>query len=218
MSLLNHEKILDALEVGTITISDFDLVRLGSNSYDVRLGNWFYEVVYGPDGNAWYIGPQWYDINQRVSIPNGGTLLAMTMDIIGTFGPIVGLMKARSSTRRRAITVCDCAGLGDAGYHNHWTMELSGHSRSGTPHATVGQRIGQIAFFRMESETKKQYQGQYSTTDWPMCMVPKDDRRRIIANKNDIWSKRAKEEYWAQLEEKQQCRLNELRKYRERNG
>jgi dCTP deaminase len=187
MSLLNHEAILEEMDKENITISAFDLNRLGSNSYDVRLGNWFYEVIYGPDGGPWYIGPQWYKKGHRVVVPNGGTLLAMTMEVIGTFGSTVGLMKARSSTRRRAVTVCDCAGLGDSGYHNHWTMELSGHSRLYSPSVTVGQRIGQIAFFRMESETKKQYQGQFSISDWPLCMVPEDDRHRIIASENEIW-------------------------------
>lgn len=187
MSLLNHEAILREMnQDGNITITDFSLDHLGSNSYDVCLGNWFYEVIYGPDGGPWYIGPQWYDKDQRVVVPNGGTILAMTMEVIGTFGPIVGLMKARSSTRRRALTVCDCAGLGDAGYHNHWTMELSGHSRLYSPSVIVGQRIAQIAFFEMESETKKQYQGQYSITDWPLCMVPKDDRDRIIGSEDEI--------------------------------
>lgn len=181
MSILNHEAILKEMANGNITITDFNIERLGSNSYDVRLGNWFYEVIYDSSG-PWYIGPQWYDDDQKIMVPNGGTILAMTLEIIGTFGPIVGLMKARSSTRRKAITVCDCAGLGDAGYYNPWTMELSGHSRSGTPYATIGQRIAQIAFFEMKSETKKQYQGQYSINDWPLCMVPKEDRHRIVAN------------------------------------
>jgi dCTP deaminase len=110
----------------------------------------------------------------------------MTIEVIGTFGPIVGLMKARSSTRRRAMTVCDCAGLGDAGYHNHWTMELSGHSRLYSPSYVVGKRIAQIAFFEMRSETKKQYQGQYSIADWPLCMVPEDDRHRIVISEDEI--------------------------------
>ncbi len=188
MSLLNHEAIWLALEAQTITISEFDPDSLGSNSYDVRLGNWFYEVIYGPDDKPWYIGPHWIDTGQRVTVPNGGTLLAMTMEIIGTFGRIVGLMKARSSTRRRALTVCDCAGLGDAGYHNHWTMELSGHSRLGNPCAIVGQRIAQVAFFEMKSKTEKMYQGQYSINDWPLCMVPEDDRHRIIENEDQFWT------------------------------
>jgi dCTP deaminase len=189
VSLLNHEAILKEMDQGNIAISDFEIDRLGSNSYDVRLGNWFYEVIYGPDGLPWYIGPQWYDVGQRVFIPNGGTMLAMTMEVIGTFGPIVGLMKARSSTRRRAITVCDCAGLGDAGYFNPWTMELSGHSRLYIPSYIVGRRIGQIAFFEMKSETSKQYQGQYSISDWPLCMVPEDDRGRIVASEDEFWER-----------------------------
>ena len=70
-SILNHEAILEEMTKGNITISDFDIDRLGSNSYDVNVGNWFYEAVCAPDGETWYIGPQWVESGEKISARPG---------------------------------------------------------------------------------------------------------------------------------------------------
>ncbi len=180
--------ILAAVEYGDITISDFDGREkgpLGTNSYDVRLGKLFLEVIWGEDG-PWYAGPIVADEGQRVAVPIGGTLLAMTKERIGMKGKITAIMKARSSTGKEALTICKCAGLGDVGYDNHWTMELSAFSRVGQPFVVVGQKIAQMAFFETKSEPKRPYNGQYTIDDWPLCMVPKKWRHRIIARVEDM--------------------------------
>jgi dCTP deaminase len=170
--------ILAAMESGDIAISDFDPGRLGPNSYDVVLAGLFLEVIWGNDG-PWYIGPIEVKEGEKIKLPVGGTLLAMTKDRVLTKGKIMAEMSARSSTGKEGITVCKCAGLGDIGFDNHWVMELSGFARIGQPFVIVGQPIAQLAFFEAKSRPTKIYAGQYTIDDWPLCMVPQKWRHRI---------------------------------------
>ncbi len=97
-----------------------------------------------------------------------------------TKGRIMGLMKSRSTIGREGTTVCKCAGLGDVGYDNHWTLELSGSVGHGNSVVVVGDRIAQIVFFEGKSEPRSPYNGQYRIEDWPLCMVPRKSRHRIV--------------------------------------
>lgn len=60
------------------------------------------------------------------------------------------MMKARSSLGRNFIEVCKCAGWGDVGYINRWTMEITNNSRYYSIPLVVGRRIAQIVFFDTE--------------------------------------------------------------------
>lgn len=181
MTILFDKDIITAVESGEIVISDFtdDPSVLGPNSYNVRLGHWFYLVEWAEDG-PYYIGPIFKELGEQVLIPVRGTLLAMTIEVIGTTGDIVAEMKSRSTTGREGITVCKCAGWGDVGYVNHWTMELTAFTTKGRPFLVVGKHIAQMAFFRGEGQPTNAYQGQYRIDDWPLCMVPEKYRDRII--------------------------------------
>ena len=178
--MYSSRDILAAIERGTISISDFDQSRLGPNSYDLILGRYFFFVRWDEDGPM-FVGPIEADIGTRVYIPNGGTLLGMTQDVIGTLEFTVGKLYARSSWGRAGITVCRDAGLGDVGYHNHWTLEMTGNTLfGGKPFVQVGERIAQIVFFETKTKPLSPYQGQYNEDDWPLCMVPKRWHGRII--------------------------------------
>lgn len=59
-------------------------------------------------------------------------------------------MKARSSLGRNFIEICKCAGWGDVGYVNRWTMEITNNSRYYTIPLVVGRRVAQIVFFETE--------------------------------------------------------------------
>lgn len=87
-----------------------------------------------------------------IILPPRETILAHTQEFIGglpssdgTYG-ITSMMKARSGLMRNMVSVCLCAGLGDIGYCNRWTMEISNHSDFFIP-LVVGRRIAQIVFF-----------------------------------------------------------------------
>ncbi len=128
--------------------------------------------------------------NDKVIILEPGeTILAHTEEFIGGRNHITTMMKARSSLGRNFIEVCKCAGWGDVGYTNRWTMEITNNSRHYSIPLVVGRRIAQIIFFEtgtvLESDYTKtgKYQGEAPLSEikktWrPEDMLPKlyDDR------------------------------------------
>lgn len=114
----------------------------------------------------------------------GETILAHTNEFIGGKDHITTMMKARSSMGRNFIEVCKCAGWGDVGYVNRWTMEITNNSKNYIIPLVVGRRIAQIIFFETGSILAKDYatSGKYATTtdikqlkkDWkPEMMLPR---------------------------------------------
>jgi dCTP deaminase len=77
----------------------------------------------------------------------GETILGHTQEFIGGRDHITTMMKARSSLGRSFISVCKCAGWGDVGYINRWTMEIQNTSNKYYIPLIVGRRIAQIVFF-----------------------------------------------------------------------
>lgn len=84
---------------------------------------------------------------QIILLAPGETVLAHTQEFIGGREHITTMMKARSSLGRSFISVCKCAGWGDVGYINRWTMEISNVSNKYYIPLVVGRRIAQIVFF-----------------------------------------------------------------------
>lgn len=122
----------------------------------------------------------------------GETILAHTNEFIGGRGKITTMMKARSSLGRSFISVCKCAGWGDVGYTNRWTMEIQNTSARYYIPLVVGRRIAQIVFFEtgqiLASDYAKtgKYQQDASFEEmkrtWkPEMMLPRLDTDRDIA-------------------------------------
>lgn len=95
----------------------------------------------------------------------GETILGHTNEFIGGKNRITTMMKARSSLGRNFIEVCKCAGWGDVGYVNRWTMEITNNSRHYAIPLVVGRRIAQIVFFETGPILEKDYavSGKYQT-------------------------------------------------------
>ena len=87
----------------------------------------------------------------------GETILGHTQEFIGGRGHITTMMKARSSLGRSFIEVCKCAGWGDVGYINRWTMEITNNSTHYYIPLVVGRRIAQIIFFETGPILKSDY-------------------------------------------------------------
>ena len=87
----------------------------------------------------------------------GETILAHTNEFIGGRDSVTTMMKARSSMGRNFIEVCKCAGWGDVGYVNRWTMEITNNSKNYIVPLVVGRRIAQIIFFETGPILKTDY-------------------------------------------------------------
>ena len=114
----------------------------------------------------------------------GETILGHTNEFIGGAKEITTMMKARSTLGRNFIEVCKCAGWGDVGYINRWTMEITNNSRHYIIPLVVGRRIAQIVFFEVGEILSDDYakSGKYQSSqdlvklkrDWtPESMLPK---------------------------------------------
>lgn len=74
------------------------------------------------------------------------TILAHSEEFIGGVEYHTSMMKARSSWGRSFVEVCKCAGWGDVGFFNRWTMEITNNSYWYSIPLVVGRRIAQITF------------------------------------------------------------------------
>ena len=114
----------------------------------------------------------------------GETILGHTIEFIGGINDITTAMQARSSIGRSGIEVCKCAGWGDVGYANRWTMEITNNSRHYHVPLVVGRRVAQLVFFRTDPVEGNSYAdtGKYSSSkqiavlekEWnPGMMLPR---------------------------------------------
>lgn len=118
-----------------------------------------------------------------ILIEPGESLLCHTNEFIGGKNIITTMMKSRSSFGRNFLETCSCAGWGDVGYVNRWTMEIRNNSKKFTIPLIVGRRVAQIVFIHT-GDVLKQYSetGKYQTKEnfeelektWsPEDMLPK---------------------------------------------
>jgi len=195
-SLLSDKAILRYKDEGTIVIEPFNVDNLSTSSYDVTLGNYYYRESSPEPGKGLYnpyskseVGRIWGqpleaekvshwkartgltlenigDENYIIWISPGETILAHTNEFIGGRNTVTTMMKARSSMGRNFIEVCKCAGWGDVGYVNRWTMEITNNSRYYSIPLVVGRRIAQIVFFDTEGIIDKSYElsGKYQSS------------------------------------------------------
>lgn len=218
-SLLSSEKILEHLEAGNIFIHPFDQRNLGTVSYDVRLGEYFFQEqpfragerrIFNPfnladikrywgepqralEARGWMVdnGPfeNIQEDDKIIILGPGETILAHTAEFIGGRRCVTTEMRARSSMGRVGITVCKCAGWGDVGFCNRWTLEMSNHLKDTSVLLLVGMRVAQIAFYQVDplSESYCSTGGQYQRTDdvqemikgWsPYAMLPTFERSK----------------------------------------
>ncbi len=178
--LLSDKRIMEERERENIVIDPFDPRQLGTNSYDCRLGEWYFEsakysetVDFTDEVQARAFWGEPVRAVESIVVKPGTTILAHTREVIGARNGITSTMHARSSIGRSALSVCKCAGIGDVGYIARWTMEISNHSTCSIV-LPVGLRICQIKFDWV-GETLKEYHGKYGQQDqWtPYDMVPR---------------------------------------------
>jgi dCTP deaminase len=179
--LLSDKRIMEEMENANIIIEPFEPKQLGTNSYDVRLGAYYFIPNHNmvtvnftdeEDSSAFWLGP-YYAEDGIIRIRPGDTILAHTEEVVGGRNGFTTSMRSRSSIGRSCLSVCKCAGVGDVGYISKWTMEITNHSHAMAT-LPVGLRVAQILFYEV-GETLHRYQGKYgSWHDWsPKDMLPK---------------------------------------------
>lgn len=178
--LLSDKRIMAERGRGNIVIEPFDPRQLGTNSYDCRLGDWYFQptkyldvVDFTDEEQARSFWGEPLHADDVLAVKPGTTILAHTQEVIGARNGFTTTMHARSSIGRSGLSVCKCAGVGDVGYISRWTMEISNHTTC-TIVLPVGLRICQIKFDYV-GETLKEYGGKYGQEEeWtPYDMLPR---------------------------------------------
>jgi len=175
-SLLSDKAIMRYMQNGKIIIEPFQLDNLSTSSYDVTLGEYYYREIDPEPGFGIYnpfcethvhrvwgepqraeLVEEWShrvniklenirDDDRVIWIKPGETILCHTNEFIGGKETVTTMMKARSSLGRNFIEICKCAGWGDVGYINRWTMEITNNSRYYSIPLVVGRRVAPNSF------------------------------------------------------------------------
>lgn len=165
--------------------SESDVKRVWGDAQQAPIANEYFPSIHMQI-------PEGINKDDRVLlIRPGETILGHTREFIGGRNGITTMMKARSSMGRNFIEVCKCAGWGDVGYFNRWTMEITNNSQHYIIPLPVGRRIAQITFFRVGKTIDLDYSltGKYQNTpsleelqqNWnPEMMLPRMWKDREI--------------------------------------
>jgi len=157
--ILSDKAILAAMELGVIVIEPFDRESLGTNSYDVHLG----EIL------ATYRDPvldakkhnevDRFPIGKDgIVLKPGKTYLGVTREYTETHAH-VPFLEGKSSVRRLGIDIHATAGKGDVGFCNHWTLEMSVHQ---PVRVYAGMPIAQLIYFKVEGDILNYYNSKVS--------------------------------------------------------
>jgi len=101
-----------------------------------------------------------------IVLESGKTILGHTLEFIGGRTCVITQMQARSSIGRVCVEICKCAGWGDHGYCNRWTMEITNNAEHHDLILIVGRRVGQIVFIETSVPTHiYSSSGKYQAVD-----------------------------------------------------
>lgn len=170
MTLVDHQ-IKQAIDDGAIVIhSPLGYpTRIGTNSIDVHLHGVFWRIAahlrphsdgtHRAHGAITLEAARLFEaspceaIDGKIALGPYERILCVTEEFIGGTVShdgsyaVLAHMHARSSWGRFGITTNLCAGFGDVGYINRWTMEVA-NLDGVTKLLPVGCRVGQIEFTR----------------------------------------------------------------------
>lgn len=158
MILSDHE-ILKSIEEGLIVINPFRPECLGTNSYDVHLGQ-FMAVYTDHELDARKHNTiEHFEIGEEGFVMMPGTLyLGVTEEYTETHHT-VPFLEGKSSIGRLGIDIHATAGKGDVGFCNTWTLELSCVQ---PVRIYKGMPIGQLIYFKVEGKIDNYYNAKPS--------------------------------------------------------
>ena len=152
--IFSDKKILEGIDSGAIVIQPFDRQALGTNSYDVHLGQ--YLAVYKDR----VLDARKHNHIEEVIIPEEGYViqpgvlyLGVTVEYTETHNA-VPFLEGKSSVGRLGIDIHATAGKGDVGFCNTWTLEISCVQ---PVRIYAGMPIGQLIYFGVEGAIENYY-------------------------------------------------------------
>lgn len=152
--ILTDQKILEAIEAKQIVITPFRRECLGSNSYDVHLGNKLGIYVFDILDSRIENQVRFIDIPKEGFLMQPGQLyLGVTEEYTETLAH-VPFLEGKSSIGRLGIGIHCTAGKGDVGFKNHWTMEISCIKPIWI---YPGMKVGQLIYFEVSGEVGTPY-------------------------------------------------------------
>lgn len=142
------------MEKGLIIVEPFNLSCLGTNSYDVHLGDTL--ALYESD----ILDAKAHNKIKTFKIPEEGFVLmpdqlylGVTQEYTETHAH-VPFLEGKSSVGRLGIDIHATAGKGDVGFCNYWTLEISVKI---PVRIYKAMPIGQIIYFEIKGEIINTY-------------------------------------------------------------
>lgn len=145
--ILTDEQILENIASGDIVLEPFDRKCLGTNSYDVHLGDTL--AIYETE----VLDAKKHNQVKMFSIPEEGYVLEPGRLYLGVTREYtethrhVPFLEGKSSVGRLGIDIHATAGKGDVGFQNHWTLEISVKQ---PVRVYKGMPIGQLIYFTVK--------------------------------------------------------------------
>ncbi|MBL7670535.1 MAG: dCTP deaminase [Bdellovibrionaceae bacterium] len=152
--ILTDQKILENIEKGFIKIEPFDPSCVGTNSYDVHLGQ-----ILGVYLDS-VLDAKKHNRIETFEIPAEGYILTPDNFYLGITAEYteshrhVPFLEGKSSVGRLGIDIHATAGKGDVGFCNYWTLEISVKK---PVRVYAGMPIGQLIYFEISGEILTPY-------------------------------------------------------------
>lgn len=152
--ILTDRQILAEMKRGSIVIKPFKRTYLGSNSYDVHLGNWL--AMYKDE----ILDAKMHNRVSYFRIPPEGLILVPSKLYLGVTHEYtethrhVPFLEGKSSIGRLGIDIHATAGKGDIGFCNTWTLEISVRQ---PVRIYADMPIGQLIYFEVNGDVEIPY-------------------------------------------------------------
>ena len=152
--ILTDRQILVEMKRESIVIKPFNRRYLGSNSYDVHLGEWL--AMYKDE----ILDAKRHNEVHSFRIPVEGMILVPSKLYLGVTSEYtethrhVPFLEGKSSIGRLGIDIHATAGKGDIGFCNTWTLEISVRQ---PVRIYAGMPIGQLIYFEVSGEVNVPY-------------------------------------------------------------
>lgn len=152
--ILSDKQILKEMKDGSIVVKPYQRKFLGSNSYDVHLGEWL--AMYDEE----ILDCREHNTVHYFKIPADGLILVPSKLYLGVTKEYtethrhVPFLEGKSSIGRLGIDIHATAGKGDVGFCNTWTLEISVRQ---PVRIYAGMPIGQLIYFEISGEVEVPY-------------------------------------------------------------